>query len=71
MMLLGSGEPHPVVCRRFTLVAEDEDNLVFDIDRKAAEHWPGSRREQRNRVEHEFMRNGFTLFDGEESVVQR
>ena len=35
------------------LFAQDEDNLVPDADREAAEHRAGFRRERRDRVEHE------------------
>ena len=37
VLVFGCSEPHPVVCRLITLVAEDEDNLVLNVDREAAE----------------------------------
>src|SRR5208282_2161438 len=73
VVLLGGGEPHSVVRRltRFVFVPEDEDNLVFNIDGEAAEHGAGPRRQRRESIEHEFVRDRLTLLDAEDSVVQR
>jgi hypothetical protein len=71
VVLLGGGEPHPVVGRRVAFIAEDEDNLVLNVDRKAAEHGAGHGRQRSERVEHECMRDRLALLDGEEGIVQR
>ena len=71
MVLLGGGEPHPVVCRLVAFVAKDEDNLVLNVDREAAEHGAGLGQQRSDGVEHEFVRNRLALFDGEDGVVQR
>src|ERR1019366_7750249 len=41
VMVLGGGEPHPVICCLVRFVAEDKDNFVLDVDREAAEHGAG------------------------------
>jgi len=68
MVLIGGSEPHSVVCRLVAFVAEDEDNLVLNVDREAAEHGVGPGRKRRDGVEHECMRDGFALFDSEKAV---
>src|SRR5271157_1216009 len=70
VVIFGSRQPHPVVCRFVALVAEYENNLVRDVDREAAEHGASRRRQRGEGVEHELMRNGLALLDGE-GVVQR
>jgi hypothetical protein len=70
-MLLGCGEPDPVVFRVAGLVAEDEDNLVPDVNREAAEHVTRGGRQRSERIEHKFMRDSLALLDGEESVLRR
>src|SRR5271170_4207504 len=59
VVLLGGGEPYPVVCRlaRFVFVPEDEDDLVFHIDCQAAEHRVSSRRQGSKRIEYKLMRH--------------
>ena len=75
-MLLGGGEPHPVVCRLVKFVAQDEDNLVLNlvtanIDGEAAEHGVSPGRQRSERVKHEFMWNRLALLDRKQGVVQR
>jgi hypothetical protein len=69
VVLLGSGQPHSVVRRSIALVAEDEDYLVLNVDREAAKHGASRGRRRRDRVEHELMRDGLSLLDGEGSVL--
>jgi len=71
MVLLGGGEPHPVICRVAALVPEDQDNLLLNVDREAAEHGAGTGRQWSNRIEHELMRNSLALLDGKQGIVQR
>ncbi len=63
VVLLGGGKPHPVVGRLLTFVAENEHNLVLNVDREATEHRTGHRRQRSDRVEHEFMRDRLALLD--------
>jgi len=55
VLVFGYSEPHPVVCRLITFVAEDEDNLVLNVDREAAEHGARLGRQRSDCVEHEFV----------------
>src|SRR4029077_15268755 len=71
VVLLGGGEPHAVVSRMVAFVAKDKNDLVLNIDRKAAEHGAGPGRQRSYRVEYEFMRNWRALLDGIEGVVRR
>ena len=71
VLVFGGGKPHPVVCRLITFIAEDEDNLVLNVDREAAEHGARLGRQRSDRVEHEFMRDRLAMLDGERGVVQR
>ena len=57
MVFLGGGQPHSVVCCPIALVAEDEDNLVLNVDREAAKHGASLGRQRSDRVEHELMRD--------------
>src|SRR5713101_3001998 len=57
--------------RRVSMRRPSADDLVLDIDRKAAEHGVGPGRQRSYRVEYEFMRNRLALLDGEEGVVRR
>jgi len=71
VVLLGGGQPDPVVFRAFGLVAENKDYLIPNVNREAAEHGARLGRQWRNRVEHELKRDGFALPAGEYCVVQR
>lgn len=71
VLVFGCSEPHPVVCRLITFVAEDEDNLVLNVDREAAEHGARLGRQRSDRVEHEFMWDRLARLDVEQGVVQR
>ena len=71
VMVFGGSEPHPVVCRLITFVAEDEDNLVLNVDREAAEHGARLGRQRSDRVEDEFMWDRLARLAGEQGVVQR
>lgn len=71
VLIFGCSEPHAVVCRLITLVAKDEDNLVLNVDREAAEHGARLGRQRSDRVEHEFMWNRLARLDAEQGVVRR
>lgn len=71
VMLGGSGEPHAVIFRFAGLVAEDEDDLILNVDGEAAERGPGAGRQGSDGVEYEFVRDGFAAFDGEGRSVER
>jgi hypothetical protein len=71
VLVFGCSEPHPVVCHLITFVAEDEDNLVLNIDREAAEHGARLGRQRRDRVEDEFMWDRLARLAGEQGVVKR
>jgi O-methyltransferase domain/Dimerisation domain len=59
-------EPHAVVLRSLVaFVAQDADNFLSDVNGEASEHRIRSRRDLRERVEHEFVRDRFLLLDGE------
>ncbi len=64
VVFLGRGEPYSVVCCPVVLVTEDEDNLLLNVDRQAA-NMDASRRERRDRVEHELMRDSFARLSRE------
>jgi hypothetical protein len=70
VVLFGSSEPYPIIGSLVALVAQYEDNLVLNVDREAAEHGAGRGRQRSDHVEHEFMRDGLALLDGEKGVVQ-
>jgi hypothetical protein len=65
VLVFGGSEPHPVVCRLITFVAEDEDNLVLNVDREAAEHGARLGRQRSDCVELEFMWNRLARLDGD------
>jgi hypothetical protein len=69
VVFLGSGQPHSVVCCPIALVAEDEDNLVLNVDCEATKHGASLGRQRSDRVEYELMWDGLTLLDGEEGVL--
>jgi len=71
MMLFGGREPDPVIVRFVALVAQYEDNLVLNVDRKAAEHGVGPGRQSGDRLEHELVRDGLALLYSEVGIVQR
>jgi hypothetical protein len=55
VMLFGGGQPNPVVRGVCRLVAQDENDFVFHVDREAAKHRVRARRQRRQCVEHKFM----------------
>jgi hypothetical protein len=55
ILFFRGGEPDPVVFSRFALVAENEDDVVRNVDREAAEHGANLGRQRSDRVEHELM----------------
>ena len=71
MVDLRSGEPHSVICRLIALIAQCEDNLVFNVDGDAAEHVAAPGRQCGERFQHELVRDGLTLRAFEERVVRR
>src|ERR1700686_3763958 len=71
MVFFCRGKPHSVVRRVVTLVTQYEDNLVPNVDRKAAEHGAGLGRKRSDRIEHELMRYDLALPDGKQGVIQR
>src|SRR5947207_9749820 len=56
VMFFSRREPHAVVCRFATTVAQYQFNLVLDVHCKATEHGVGSGRQRRNRVQHKLIR---------------
>lgn len=68
VVLFGGAEPHPVVRIRSGLIAQDEDDLVPDVDREAAEHRVSPWRHRSERVEHELMRDVLARLGGEGGV---
>jgi hypothetical protein len=64
------GEPDAVVRSMSWSLAQDENDLVADVDRSAAEHGPRDGTEFGDRVEHEFVRNRFSPID-RERIVRR
>ena len=64
-MLFGGSEPHPVIRILAILVAQYENNLLFNVDRETPKHGTGPRRERRDRAQHELMRNSLALLDAE------
>lgn len=71
VVLHGRGQPHSVIFRLAGLVAQDEDDLVLDVDGEAAEHGPRAGKQRGDCVEHEFVRDGFAAFDGEGRTFER
>ena len=71
VVLLGGGKSHAVVGPLVTFIAENQHNLVLNIDREAAEHGTCHWRQWSDRVENEFMRDRPALLDTKAGVVQR
>ncbi len=71
VVLLGGGQPNPVVRDRVTLFAEYEDDLVPDVHRETAEHGPSSRRELGEGVKHELVRNDLAGLELELGAVRQ
>lgn len=71
VVLFGSGEPHSIVGSPLAPVAQDEDNLVLNVECEAAEHGAGLGRQRSDRFEHELMRYGLALPGGGEGSVRR
>ncbi len=69
MVVPGRCQPHSVVQCLVALIAQYEDDLVFDIDRQTAEHRAGHGRKRGKSLEHEFERDRLASFDSEECVV--
>jgi hypothetical protein len=57
-----SGQPDAVVARVRFFLAKHEHDLVFDIDRGAAEHRARRERKRVEVLEHEFERDYFSAF---------
>lgn len=71
VVLFGGGEPHSVIRSSTAFVTEYEDNLVFNINREAAEHGASPGRPRRDRVEYELIGDDFARLWGERGLVQR
>jgi len=71
VVLLGGGEPHTVVCRLLALVAEDEDDLVLNIDREAAKHGVSPGQQRSDRVQYKLVGYDLALLGGGDRVAQR
>jgi hypothetical protein len=56
--------------RALSLVPENQDNLVLNVDREAAEHGARIRRQWSKRGEHEPMRNNVASLADKQFVVQ-
>ena len=73
-MLLGGRKPYSVVFCLVRFIAKNEDNFLLNfmahINREAAEHRIGPRRQRGDAVEYEFMRNGLTLLNRERGFVR-
>lgn len=65
MMFFSGSEPDAVVDGAGGFVAQNQDDLFFHINSKAAEHWIGARTEFGESIKHELMRNGFARFDAQ------
>jgi len=65
VVLLGGGEPYAVVrgLAMFVFVPEDQNNLVLNVNRQAAEHGMSAWRERSDGVEYEFVRDRLALLD--------
>ena len=59
MMLGACGEPHSIVSRRRVTPAQDENDLLADINREAAEHRIGVGPKRSKPLEDELERNVF------------
>src|SRR6266550_2657351 len=70
MVIPGSGEPQPVVCRVVSLVSKNQYDLVLNIDRQTTKHRASLRRQRSDCIEHELMGNDLALLDAEMGVVQ-
>jgi len=73
-MLFGGREPNSVVFCLVRFIAKNEDNFLLNfmthINREAAEHKVGPRRQRGDGVEYEFMRNRLTLLNREAGFVR-
>lgn len=70
-MVGGRGKPDAIVGCLIWFVAEDQDDLVIDIDREAAEHGAGSGRQGRDCLEDEFVRDGLAALRREGREIRR
>ena len=70
VMFVSGGEPDAIVRSMSWFLAQDENDLVADVDRRAAEHGPRDGREFGDGVEDEFVRNRFAALD-REGIVRR
>lgn len=66
----GGGEPDPVVGGMVRFFSQDEDDLLAQIDCKAAEHRPRLGRKRRQSIKHKFMRNRFARRNEKGRLVQ-
>src|SRR5271166_3391005 len=71
VVLLGGGEPNSVICRLVALVAENEDNLVLNVNREAAKHGASPGQQRSNRVQHKLVGYDLAMLGGEERVAQK
>ena len=55
MMLGRRRQPHSVILWRIGPISQNENNLVLNVDRKTAEHWPRPGCQARERLEHELV----------------
>ena len=71
MVFWGGRKPDPVVYRASALVPQSENNLVLNVDGKAAEQGTSVRRHSSQRLENELERNRLALLDAKQRLVER
>jgi len=70
MMLGRRCKPHAIVPRGVVPIAQNQHDLLLDVDRQTAKHRPRGRRHRGECVEHELVWRNLAPFNGDDRVIE-